>query len=893
MSVPDNLPPAEPSGIIRRRVGGLSSASALAPHSDVSTIAERPRQILQAPTPTQGSSVSPTAALWIQSRQSSSGKLLPPGEDRAITLSCIRLALRLIPLLWADFAALFWQRHPLRLVAFLVGRVVKGVLPAFKIWAASALLDLVQESFVNAAQHQQKPIDRGHVLRLAAISVLASAGNTVFNFLNSTNDTLVRQYLTHHVESLYLSAQLSLDIPTLSDTFVSALMYEAGCFAGFEPRQMRAGGGGPMGKMMGGKRKSRPSPFTTLSTFFSTLTTSVEVVSAAGLLVKTLRQAVHDDPEIWKSKGAGKPFPWSLMPSEPLLLILCAFLPAMLSIVGTFFTLSLPAAGGGGKITRSGKWKPKKTSSGKPGASTSITWQETLRDIQEVRDLGRNGAYKQEVVLFGLKDWVLGKWESLRERQMAEELKSMNEAGVWMLGFGVAEEMVQTGFYALLALRAFSTSISLGSIRLYQSTAESLLSSLRSLTNSLESSVQALFYMAAFFEMMRVTEKLNTVGRRGGVLKVSATMEEKEGLLDYEACRREGGMKIEARGLGFTYPGAEEAVLRDINLVIEPGTTLAIVGFNGGGKTTLVKVLMGLYDHTGSLLINDQPIERFSPNQLHARTTCCFQDHSKYSLTLRENVGIGNVPLMEDDEAVHAAIAKGGATSVEQKVGLEGKLNRTGVPDASLGGGEGADAPADEQAMEQAAMEQGHPGPGFNGSGPPGGRGPPPPGRGGFRGTSSGGGLFGATSSSRPRGPPPGPPPPEVMQMMLANDAGASRGFKERHSLSGGQWQKLALSRAFMRADQADLVVFDEPSAALDPRAEAELFDRIHALSGSNNTGRKTTTIYISHRFSTVRRADKIAVVDKTIVEFGTHEELLVKGGTYAEFFNLQKGQFD
>jgi ABC-type multidrug transport system fused ATPase/permease subunit len=101
-----------------------------------------------------------------------------------------------------------------------------------------------------------------------------------------------------------------------------------------------------------------------------------------------------------------------------------------------------------------------------------------------------------------------------------------------------------------------------------------------------------------------------------------------------------------------------------------------------------------------------------------------------------------------------------------------------------------------------------------------------------------------------------------------------------------------------------------EPSAALDPRAEAELFERIHSLSGSNVSGKKTTTIYISHRFSTVRRADKIAVVDKasplycsptvcsppyfqTIVEFGTHEELLAKGGTYAEFFNLQKGQFE
>lgn len=134
---------------------------------------------------------------------------------------------------------------------------------------------------------------------------------------------------------------------------------------------------------------------------------------------------------------------------------------------------------------------------------------------------------------------------------------------------------------ALLALRTFSTSISLGSIRLYQSTADSLLSSLRTLTNNLESSVQSIFYMAAFFEMMRVTKKLNTVGRRG-LLRAQEPVE----LLDYEEYRLDGGMKIEARNVSFTYPGADKPVLQGINLVIEPGTTLAIVGFNGGGRSS-------------------------------------------------------------------------------------------------------------------------------------------------------------------------------------------------------------------------------------------------------------------------------------------------------------------
>ncbi|GHJ87892.1 hypothetical protein NliqN6_4294 [Naganishia liquefaciens] len=847
------------------------------------TASRKDKQHLDPPTAlTPSIALSPISSLWLRSRSSPTGALNPPGEDRAISLTTIRLALRLVPLLGADFAALFWQRHPLRLMAFLIGKVVKGVLPAFKIWAAAALLDLVQESFVDASA--QKPIDERKVIRLALMSLFASAGTTIFNFVSSTNDILVRQYLTHHVESLYMAAQLSLDIPTLSDPFVGALMYEAGCFAGFESRNMRPGAGrGPMSNMMGGRRRSRPSPFMTLSTFFSTLTTSAEVFSAASLLAKTLRQAIHDNPLILKPKNTGRPFPSNLLPSESLLLILFAFLPAALSILGTFLTLALPARPGsssslGTLFSAKGKF------SRKAARQSNTTWQETARDLQDIRDLGRNGAYKQEVVLFRLKDWVLAKWEQLREVQMQEELQSMNRAGYYVLGFGVAEEMVQTAFYALLALRTFSTSISLGSIRLYQSTADSLLSSIRTLTNNLESSVQSIFYMAAFFEMMRVTEKLSSMGRCG----LKETSQKPVELLDYEAYRFEGGMKIEAKNVGFTYPGAEKPVLENINLVIEPGTTLAVVGFNGGGKTTLVKVLMGLYDHDGEILINNQPIERFPTHHIHARTTCCFQDHSKYSLTLRENVGIGNISKMSVDEAIHTAIVKGGATAVEDKVGLEGKLNRTGVPDASLGGGEdsAADGPT---GGDLDGLPEHRPPPGFEG--PPEGRGPPPGGRGGFGG-GAGRGLFSATDSSRPRGPPPGAPPPEVMQMMQMNASGLTK-LKERYALSGGQWQKLALARAFMRADDADLVVFDEPSAALDPRAEAELFERIHSLSGSNATGKKTTTIYISHRFSTVRRADKIAVVDKTIVEFGTHEELLAKGGTYAEFFNLQKGQFE
>ncbi len=109
--------------------------------------------------------------------------------------------------------------------------------------------------------------------------------------------------------------------------------------------------------------------------------------------------------------------------------------------------------------------------------------------------------------------------------------------------------------------------------------------------------------------------------------------------------------------------------------------------------------------------------------------------------------------------------------------------------------------------------------------------------------------------------------------------------FKTGMELSGGEWQKIAIARAYMR--DADVLILDEPTAALDARAEFEVFQRFAELS------RGRTAVLISHRFSTVRRADRILVlVEGEIEAAGTHAELIAQGGRYAELFDLQAAGF-
>jgi ATP-binding cassette subfamily B protein len=249
--------------------------------------------------------------------------------------------------------------------------------------------------------------------------------------------------------------------------------------------------------------------------------------------------------------------------------------------------------------------------------------------------------------------------------------------------------------------------------------------------------------------------------------------------------------------VSFAYPGTSRVVLDDVSLTLPAGRVVAIVGENGAGKTTLVKLLAKMYEpSSGAIFVDDTPLARMPADAWRTRLAGAFQDFFRFEFRARQAVGLGDVPRMDDDPAVVAAVDRAGAADVVVRLpaGLETQLGPTWP-----------------------------------------------------------GGV----------------------------------------ELSFGQWQKLALARGFMR-DEPLLLVLDEPTAALDAETEHALFERYSAAVRDNReSAGGRITILVSHRFSTVRMADLIVVLDGArLVEVGSHHELMAKNGRYAELYGIQAAAY-
>jgi ATP-binding cassette subfamily B protein len=246
---------------------------------------------------------------------------------------------------------------------------------------------------------------------------------------------------------------------------------------------------------------------------------------------------------------------------------------------------------------------------------------------------------------------------------------------------------------------------------------------------------------------------------------------------------------FEFRGVSFRYPGTERQVLNRLDFHLHPRERVALIGENGQGKTTIVKLITRLYDPTeGQVLLDGVDLKEYRLEDLYREIGVIFQDFTRYEMTARENIAVGRIEEIDDLKMLETAARKSLADAVI------GRL--PGGYDQMLG-----------------------------------------------------------------------------------------RRFETGVDISGGEWQKVALARAYLR--DAQLLVLDEPTAALDARSEFEVFQRFAELTAGK------MALFISHRFSTVRMADRIVVLENgKIAEEGSHEQLARLGGRYKEMFEMQAASY-
>jgi ATP-binding cassette subfamily B protein len=388
------------------------------------------------------------------------------------------------------------------------------------------------------------------------------------------------------------------------------------------------------------------------------------------------------------------------------------------------------------------------------------------RELDYLRDLGTKKESAKELKLFGYGKFLRERFTSINE----EVIDRSQKLAARRLRAGTVLAIISSlgyyGAYAALVLRTLRGELTVGELTFLGGALAGASSQIQLVFATFTNIADQALFLTDLFEFFAMKPKIGPVE------------------WPIPAPRRiEHG--VEFRDVSFVYPGTERRVLDHLDFQIDAGERVAIVGQNGQGKTTLVKLMTRLYEPSaGRILLDGVDLREYDLEDLHRQIGVIFQDFMRYDLSARENIAVGCIEHRENDALLIDAVVKSGSKNV---------LGRL------------------EHGLDQ----------------------------------------------------------------MLG------RRFEDGVDLSGGEWQKIALARAYLR--DAQILILDEPTAALDAAAEYEVFQRFAELT------RGKTALFISHRFSTVRMSDRIVVLEHgTIHEQGTHDQLMARAGRYSSMFELQ-----
>jgi ATP-binding cassette subfamily B protein len=392
------------------------------------------------------------------------------------------------------------------------------------------------------------------------------------------------------------------------------------------------------------------------------------------------------------------------------------------------------------------------------------------RQIDYLRFLGASKDSAKELKLFGLNRYLTERFTELSDNVYVENV-ALAKRRLWATAFlSLVTTLGYYGAYVYVIFETVAGLMTVGTLTFLTGAIAGASANLQMIFSTFSSIADQSLFLTDLLEFFALRPLVTS---KANALRAPRPIQQ----------------GIEFRGVSFAYPGSARLVLKDLKLQVAPGERIALIGENGEGKTTIVKLITRLYDPTaGSVLLDGMDLREYDLEDYSSQIAVIFQDFMRYDMTAMENIAMGQISERTNTARIELAAKKSLAESVI------GKL-------------------------------------------------------------------------------------PGGYEQMLG------RRFETGVDLSGGEWQRVALARAYLR--DAQLLVLDEPTAALDAKSEHEVFERFAELTKGK------MALLISHRFSTVKMADRIVVLEKgQIAEEGRHEQLMARGGRYAAMFEMQAASY-